>query len=58
MWRFGSNKYNLLASVITVVSLVLFMVPIIGAYKVAGKAQAMFTKSADSSLHIGKSSPY
>jgi acetyl esterase/lipase len=47
LWQFGNNKYNIVASVLSVASLVLFMTPVFGAYRASSKVKEMFSKHAD-----------
>ncbi|MDB5247375.1 MAG: Alpha/beta hydrolase [Segetibacter sp.] len=41
-WRFGNEKYNLAVSVLGIVSLALFSLPVIGAYRISGELNKNF----------------
>lgn len=44
LWRFGSNRYNVACYVTGIASLILFSLPIIGAYRLSAHVKKMFTQ--------------
>lgn len=48
LWNFSSNNYFIYTSVLSIISLLLFAVPVIDAWRISSKVKAMFEVSAGS----------